>query len=180
METIVDAQKTRRRCEDVLRKSDIEKIVRVANLLGVEVVTLPEPESSIPESEILLADAWERLQELELARSLLAKHGMGQRAQKLEETIMKVDEFLPRRFELYGIDHPLMGNLYLTRDGAQRVCEEASVKGHKVYMKKRVNIVHMRRIVKEVLAQDSFNPYRYDLPEEQARVAYYQKILYTS
>lgn len=178
MKTTVDTQKTRRRCEDALRKSGIGKIVEVANLLGVEVVSLSEPKTDIPEYEIFLADVWECLQEeLKSTRSLISKHDMGQRAQRLEAIMDKITEFLPRRFELYSINHPFMGNLYLTRSGAQKACEEASVKGDKVYVKKRVTIVHMRRISKEILAQDSFGSYRDDLPEEQAQAAYYQTIL---
>ena len=90
---MINVQKTRRKIEDVLRKSDQGTVIRVAKLLGVEIVKSFLREK-IPESEIFLADLWEKSEGEKCGYSLITPNDAQGR---------KILKLLPIRFETYSI-----------------------------------------------------------------------------
>ena len=128
MKELIDVQKTRRRTEDVLRKSNQETIVQVANLLGVEIAKWER----IPESEIFLADLWEELEGERREYKLVTLDDT------TDDTVLtpqgrKILKFLPVRFETYSIRHGNKGKTiwrdFLTLDAAEEYKEELKKQG---------------------------------------------------
>ena len=149
MEKLIDTQKTRRRIEDVLRKSDPETIIGVANLLGVEIAKSFLIEK-IPGSELLLADLWEEWEgkRVQFKSVISGNSGLTLRG-------IKILKDLPPRFKTYAIhysDHPNADSLwreFLTPEAAERfekhLKETGSPKSSEPFVKKIPrNVIQMR------------------------------------
>jgi len=180
----IDTPKTRRRIEDTLRKSGPETIIKIAEILGVEIA------EQIPEEwEIILADLWDQL---EKGSSEIWKWPDTVRTGvfkalpvgEIQNTILCV---LPKRFNTYFLISVYDDNHWsrVSRDFfTHEAAEKYNEKGWYRIKVNHFNVIQMRLTIQNVLEEiqqqashsgEKVPPLE---PDEEAKVRQLKRILY--